>query len=73
MTAKRLKEWAKHLFNMADKCDKPTVKAFILGKADAIGLEYLNRKYNDEEFKDLLLSKTKKYYTKWYKIMDKYI
>lgn len=73
MTAKQLKEWANHLFDMANKCDDPAIKAFILGKADTVGLEYLNRKDSDEDFRDLLLSTVNDYYAKWYEFIGKYL
>lgn len=73
MTAKQLKEWANHLINIANKCDDPIVKAFILGKADTVGLEYLGRKDGDEDFRDLLLTVCSDYYEQYYQFMDKYL
>lgn len=73
MTAKHLKEWADYLLNVADKCDDPILKAFIAGKADSVGLEYLGHKDNDEQFREKLLAAVKPYYEQWYQDMDKYL
>ena len=73
MKTKYLKKWAKHLIEMANKCDNPIIKAFILGKADTVGLNYLERKDNDEDFRNLLLENVNSYYNEWYKMLDKYL